>query len=107
MVWKYQGNPSFQYKIVGNDNWIDQDVRKGEYRLPFNSFEERDIYTASLTNLFPGSTVLFRIAKNDKYFHESEIFSYRVPELNNIKLLVGGDVGNDVTTFRMHENTVE
>jgi len=75
--------------------------------MPRTEYSQRNVYSALLDDLEPSSTYVFRINDPSWKAGTNQIYSYKTFDPNNMKLLVGGDVGNNEDTFTMNRNTVQ
>lgn len=103
----------FEFKKVESEEdvreekkWNWADVVKGEYESPENEYSKRNIFTVLLKNLEPNSKYAFRISEPSWLDEKQEIFSYKTFDPSKIKILDGGDVGNNYITEQMNEKVV-
>jgi hypothetical protein len=67
---------------------------------------KKNVFTVLLKNLDPDTKYAFRITEPSWLDEEPEIFSYKTFDTDKIKIVDGGDVGNNYLTDQMNEKVV-
>ncbi|CAI2361036.1 unnamed protein product [Moneuplotes crassus] len=97
--------PKLSYKWEGFDGarYAGQEPTIGEYMFPDSFVQDKKILTFHIKSI-PKDAIMMMKVETSNLTH---MFTYKVPDGENMRLLVGGDVGNDKSTLQMHQNTVE
>lgn len=101
----------FRYEQVSNINEIDRgyktaEVMLSEYSYPISESTSREIYHVLLSDLNLNSTYVFWITESSWDPKAVKVYSYKTFDPNNIKILSGGDIGNNKMAREMNEYTV-
>ena len=99
-------SPVFEYREISETEWSSEEVVKGEYRSLKSEYSQRNIFTVLLKELLPNSTYVFRINEPTWKNSTPQTFSYKTFDINNITIVDGGDIGNDLLAMKMNDNTV-
>ena len=102
-------NPNFEFKLENepDSSWRYYNITQGEYQMPREEYSQRNVYSVLLEDLNPNSLYVFRVSDPSWNNNNYEVFSYKTFDVNKMNLLVGGDVGNNIATFKMNDNTVK
>jgi hypothetical protein len=81
-------------------------IQKSEYESPATEYERRSVFTTLLKDLLPNTTYMFRVFEPSWNKSLHKVYSYKTFDLNNIRLVAGGDIGNNILATKMNEQTV-
>lgn len=81
-------------------------MEKGEYRLPSHEHFEREVYTCLISGQAEGQLFAFKI-DHEGWYQEPKIYYYRNFNTKSMKIINGGDIGNNKHAKNINLNAIK